>query len=100
MTADLSHSAVLERLAAASAAPAGRIVLHIAGAATEQNITDSDAVCNALQVLEHCQDVGEDARADRVYIPGIERNEALAPATGPRVREAVATHVALARGMM
>src|SRR5882757_4994519 len=48
-----------------SAAPVGRIVLHIAEAATEQNVADSDAVCNALQVLEHCQDVGEDARAGR-----------------------------------
>jgi squalene synthase HpnC len=83
-----------------SAAPVGRIVLHIAGAATDQNIVDSDAVCNALQVLEHCQDVGEDARAGRVYIPGIELDDALAGTTGPRVREAVATHVALARGML
>jgi squalene synthase HpnC len=83
-----------------SAAPVGRIVLHIAGAATEQNIVDSDAVCNALQVLEHCQDVGEDARAGRVYIPGIQLDDALATTTGPRVRDAVATHVALARGML
>jgi squalene synthase HpnC len=83
-----------------SAAPVGRIVLHIAGAATEQNIVDSDAVCNALQVLEHCQDVGEDARVGRVYIPGIELDDALATTTGPRVRDAVATHVALARGML
>ncbi len=52
-----------------SAAPIGRLVLHIADAATERNIADSDAVCAALQVLEHCQDVGEDARAGRVYLP-------------------------------
>jgi squalene synthase HpnC len=83
-----------------SAAPVGRIVLHIAGAATERNVADSDAVCNALQVLEHCQDVGEDARAGRVYIPGIELDDALASWTSPRVRHAVATHVALARGML
>jgi squalene synthase HpnC len=83
-----------------SAAPVGRIVLYIAGAVTEQNIADSDAVCNALQVLEHCQDVGEDARAGRVYIPGIELVDALALSTSPRVRDAVATHVALAQGMM
>ena len=29
----------------------------------------SDDVCTALQVVEHCQDVGEDARAGRVYLP-------------------------------
>jgi squalene synthase HpnC len=83
-----------------SAAPVGRIVLYIAGAVTERNVADSDAVCNALQVLEHCQDVGEDARAGRVYIPGIELDDALASWTSPRVRDAVATHVALARGML
>jgi squalene synthase HpnC len=54
---------------ALSAAPVGRIVLHVAGAATAANLADSDAVCAALQVLEHCQDVGEDARRGRVYLP-------------------------------
>ena len=83
-----------------SAAPVGRIVLHIADAATEQNIADSDAVCNALQVLEHCQDVAEDAEAGRVYIPGVELDDALCATTGAVVRDAVATHVALARGML
>jgi squalene synthase HpnC len=52
-----------------SASPVGRLVLYIARAATPQNVADSDMVCNALQVLEHCQDVGEDARAGRVYLP-------------------------------
>jgi squalene synthase HpnC len=83
-----------------SAAPVGRIVLHIAGAATERNVADSDAVCNALQVLEHCQDVGEDARVGRIYMPGIELDDALATSTGDAVRQAVATHVALALGML
>jgi squalene synthase HpnC len=83
-----------------SAAPVGRIVLHIAGAATERNVADSDSVCNALQVLEHCQDVGEDARAGRIYVPGIEMDDALAVSTGDAVRQAVATHVALSLGML
>jgi squalene synthase HpnC len=83
-----------------SAAPVGRIVLHIAGAATEANVADSDSVCNALQVIEHCQDVGEDARVGRVYLPGIELDDALATSTSDAVRHAVATHVALARGML
>jgi squalene synthase HpnC len=52
-----------------SASPVGRLVLYVARAASQQNIADSDLVCNALQVLEHCQDVGEDARAGRVYLP-------------------------------
>lgn len=52
-----------------SAAPVGRIVLRIANADTQRNVADSDDVCNALQVLEHCQDVGEDAARGRVYLP-------------------------------
>jgi squalene synthase HpnC len=83
-----------------SAAPVGRIVLHIAGAATEQNIAYSDAVCAALQVLEHCQDVGEDARAARVYLPaedlraaGVPDADLTARATSPRLRRVIAKQV-------
>lgn len=89
-----------------SAAPVGRIVLHIAGAATEANIADSDSVCNALQVLEHCQDVGEDARAGRVYLPGEDLSgvdvpaDLLAPTTGDAVRAAVGTQVERAVRML
>ncbi len=76
---------------ALSAAPVGRLVLHIAGAAAPDNVAASDAVCAALQVLEHCQDVGEDARAGRVYLPqadlarlGVSIDDLLAPHTSRR----------------
>lgn len=52
-----------------SADPVGRVVLYIAGQATAQNIADSDAVCTGLQVIEHLQDVAEDYRAGRIYLP-------------------------------
>jgi squalene synthase HpnC len=52
-----------------SAAPVGRIVLAIAGIADPAAAAQSDQVCAALQVLEHCQDVREDAAAGRVYLP-------------------------------
>jgi squalene synthase HpnC len=52
-----------------SAAPVGRIVLAIAGVNDAAAIEESDDVCAALQVLEHCQDVGEDFAAGRVYLP-------------------------------
>lgn len=52
-----------------SAAPVGRIVLAIAGVTDPAAIAESDKVCAALQVLEHCQDVGEDFAAGRVYLP-------------------------------
>jgi len=52
-----------------SANPVGRVVLYLAGQATEQNVADSDAVCTGLQVIEHLQDVAEDHRAGRIYLP-------------------------------
>jgi squalene synthase HpnC len=83
-----------------SAAPVGRLVLHIADAVTEQNVADSDAVCAALQVLEHCQDVGEDARAGRVYLPaadlqaaGVADSELTGVTTGPLLRQVVGLQV-------
>ena len=54
---------------ALSAEPVGRIVLEVFGQATPQTIALSDRVCTALQLLEHWQDVGEDRRAGRVYLP-------------------------------
>jgi squalene synthase HpnC len=65
---------------ALSAAPVGRVVLHLAGSATPANVAASDAVCAALQVLEHCQDVREDARAGRVYLPAAHLRAAGLPA--------------------
>lgn len=52
-----------------SADPVGRVVLYVAGQATAQNIADSDAVCTGLQVIEHLQDLAEDYRAGRIYLP-------------------------------
>jgi phytoene/squalene synthetase len=44
-------------------------VLRTFGADDPQLIRLSDDVCSALQVIEHLQDVGEDWRAGRVYVP-------------------------------
>jgi len=52
-----------------SANPVGRVVLHLAGQATEQNVAESDAVCTGLQIIEHIQDVAEDRGNNRVYLP-------------------------------
>jgi squalene synthase HpnC len=90
-----------------SAAPVGRIVLHLARAADERNMADSDDVCHALQVLEHCQDVGEDARAGRVYLPadelhaaGVDDGELTASATPPALRAVVAAQVDRAEALL
>ena len=52
-----------------SANPVGRIVLHIFGAFSPAAADRSDSVCTALQLVEHWQDVAEDLRAGRVYLP-------------------------------
>lgn len=52
-----------------SAAPIGQLVLELFGCRAPATEQLSDQVCIALQVLEHLQDVGEDRRAGRVYLP-------------------------------
>jgi squalene synthase HpnC len=52
-----------------SAAPVGELVLHVFGAATPDRIAVSDKVCNALQIVEHLQDLSEDYARGRVYMP-------------------------------
>jgi squalene synthase HpnC len=52
-----------------SAAPVGRFVLDVHGEATSL-WPANDALCTALQVINHLQDCAKDHRAlDRVYIP-------------------------------
>jgi squalene synthase HpnC len=54
---------------ALSANPVGRLVLHVFGAATPDRFPASDAICTALQLVEHCQDVAEDLARGRLYLP-------------------------------
>ena len=52
-----------------SASPVGRQVLDLHGESRD-TWGPNDALCNALQVINHLQDCGDDYRAlDRVYIP-------------------------------
>lgn len=52
-----------------SAAPVGRYLLDLHGG-SERGYAASDALCNALQVINHLQDCQEDYRLlDRVYLP-------------------------------
>ena len=90
-----------------SAAPVGRIVLAVAGVADPLAAQRSDQVCNALQVLEHCQDVGEDAASGRVYLPavdlraaGVDDAELRAAATSERLRQVIALQVDRASAML
>jgi squalene synthase HpnC len=55
-----------------SADPVGRIVLGVFGVDDPETVRLSDRVCTALQLLEHWQDVAEDRRAGRVYLPQLD----------------------------
>jgi phytoene synthase len=47
-------------------------LLHLFGHATTQNLSRSDAICSALQLINHWQDVGIDATKGangRIYLP-------------------------------
>lgn len=53
-----------------SAMPVGRYVLDVHGEDPNLVWDSSDAICAALQIVNHLQDCGKDFRAlDRVYIP-------------------------------
>lgn len=52
-----------------SADPVGRIVLDVFGVTTDERVAWSDDICTALQLVEHWQDVAEDRRAGRIYLP-------------------------------
>jgi len=52
-----------------SADPVGRLLLHLFGAATPENLRRSDCVCSALQLINHWQDVAIDWAKPRVYLP-------------------------------
>jgi squalene synthase HpnC len=58
-----------------SANPVGRIVLHVFGCFSERRGELSDSVCTALQLAEHWQDVAEDFRAGRIYLPAQDMDE-------------------------
>jgi squalene synthase HpnC len=83
-----------------SANPVGRIVLYIFGAATPERMILSDRVCTALQLAEHWQDVAEDYRAGRIYLPaedmerfGCAESDLAALSAGPQVRALMAFEV-------
>ena len=44
-------------------------MLSIFGYATPDRLAWSDSICTGLQLVEHWQDVAEDAIVGRVYLP-------------------------------
>lgn len=90
-----------------SANPVGRLVLGITGTATPERIRRSDAVCTALQIVEHLQDVAEDLGQDRIYLPAedmrrfhVQERDLAAPTAGASVRALVAYEAERARCLL
>ena len=90
-----------------SANPVGHLVLAIFEAATPDRVTNSDDVCSGLQVLEHLQDVGEDAARGRVYLPaddmarfGVDIEDLQAPTASASLRGLVAYEASRARAKL
>jgi squalene synthase HpnC len=92
---------------ALSANPLGRLVLCLLGAATRENAALSDAICTALQIAEHLQDLREDLARGRIYLPAEDRARfgcdeaalALSPAPAP-LRRLVAFEAQRARELL
>ncbi|WP_130797094.1 squalene synthase HpnC [Streptomyces otsuchiensis] len=90
-----------------SANPVGRLVLGVTGTATPERLRRSDAVCTALQLVEHLQDTAEDLSRGRIYLPATEmrrfrvtETDLAAPTAGASVRALVASEADRARRLL
>jgi squalene synthase HpnC len=97
----------LREYCALSADPVGEIVLAIFGQSSPERVALSDRICTALQLAEHCQDVSEDHRRGRVYIPaedlarfGCEESELAAAHASPSLQAVLAFEVDRARRLI
>ena len=52
-----------------SANPIGRLMLHLYGRSSEDDLALSDSICSALQLTNFWQDVDSDFRKNRIYLP-------------------------------
>jgi squalene synthase HpnC len=90
-----------------SANPVGRIVLHVFGSFSPRRAELSDSVCTALQLAEHWQDVAEDLRAGRIYLPaqdmdrfGCTEQDLAQASAPPQVRALVAFETGRAMALL
>ncbi len=97
----------LQEYCALSANPVGQLVLCVFGLASPARIALSDKICTALQLIEHCQDVAEDHRNGRIYLPredmdrfGCTEQHLRAARAGPELRQLIAFQVQRARTLL
>ncbi|MEZ6194125.1 MAG: squalene synthase HpnC [Planctomycetota bacterium] len=89
-----------------SADPVGRIVLALLGYRDEERRRLSDRTCTALQLANHWQDVENDLRRGRIYLPledmarfGVNEEDLGMPRAGENVRELIRFEVERARAL-
>ena len=97
----------LSRYCSLSADPVGELVLAVFGVWSPERVALSDRICTALQLAEHCQDVAEDLRAGRVYLPaedlarfGCSEQDLAAAHASQALRDVLAFEVARARELI
>ncbi|MBL8383872.1 MAG: squalene synthase HpnC [Burkholderiales bacterium] len=90
-----------------SANPIGRLLLHLYGVDDPRSLSESDAICTALQLINFWQDVEIDRRKGRVYLPqdtlaraGFADGEPGPSICDGRFRAALGHEVARARALM
>lgn len=90
-----------------SADPVGRLLLKLFGVDGAEELNRSDAICTALQLINHWQDVSVDWRKGRVYLPaedlarfGVGEDQIARGLVDARWRELMRFQVDRARSLM
>lgn len=91
-----------------SANPVGRLLLHLSGNASEENMQLSDKICSALQLINFYQDLAQDFNEnERIYLPeeemrryGVGSEHFAVRSEEKEMVELFQFQVARARGMM
>ncbi|WP_394790258.1 squalene synthase HpnC [Rhodoferax sp.] len=90
-----------------SAAPVGRLLLHLYGVDDAVSLQHSDAICNALQLINFWQDLSLDLPRGRFYLPkdrsqhhGVDEAALQQNPQSPALTGLMEEHVAWARALM
>jgi squalene synthase HpnC len=90
-----------------SAAPVGRLLLHLYGVGDARSLQRSDAICNALHLINFWQDLSLDLPRGRYYLPadrcrhhGVTQAALLSRQPTPAANRLIGEQVAWARELM
>ncbi len=90
-----------------SANPVGRLLLHLYGVSDSASLTQSDAICSALQLINFWQDLSIDTSRGRLYLPqcdieahAVSSQQLVDRQDSPAARALIADVTAWARGLL